>query len=362
MAGSPLVVYYVTAHGFGHATRAAAVIAELERRGARVVVRTAVPAWLFADEGLAAPVQPFDADVGLLMLDALTVDVGASLSAHEGFLARWEDTVRREAAVLASLNAAVVASDAGALPLEAAARAGRPSVLVSNFSWDWIMEPWAAADPRWEAVRARHAAACAEASLFVRLPLGGDSPACRRRVECPLVVRSPRLSKAEAFAALGLDPADPRPVVAFSFGGIGWDGSALRCEGGLEGYRFIAYVPKPAGLRCGWTQLPKHSPMRHCDVLAAADVVFTKPGYGTFSESLAARVPALVVPRTDFRESALLTESLARLGRMRLIAREDFEAGRWEAGLAALRASGGSWAPLDRSGAAFAARCILEAL
>lgn len=362
MAGIPLIVYYVTAHGFGHATRAAAVIAELENRGARVVVRTAVPAWIFADERLTAAVQPFDADVGLAMRDALTVDVGASLAAHEDFLSRWDETVRSEAGVLASLGAAAVASDAGALPLEAAARAGRPSVLVSNFSWDWIMEPWAVEDARWEAVRARHAAACAEASLFLRLPLGGDAPACRRTVDCPLVVRAPRLSKSEAFAALGLDPEDPRPIVAFSFGGIGWDGSALRFERPLEDFRFVAYVPKPAGLRCGWTQLPKHSPLRHCDILSAADAVFTKPGYGTFSEVLAAQVPALVVPRTDFRESALLTDSLARLGRMRLIAREDFEGGRWEHGLASLRGAEEPWAPLAKDGAAFAACRIMEVL
>lgn len=362
MKDAPLVVYYVTAHGFGHATRAAAVIAELERRGAEVAVRTAVPAWIFADEGLQARVDAVDADVGLVMRDALTVDVPASLAAHEDFLSRWEEVVGSEAEALSSLGAAAVASDAGALPFEAARKAGLPSALVSNFSWDWIMEPWAAAQPRWAAVRERHAAACAQAGLFIRLPLGGDAPACPKGVDSPLVVRPARLSREQARAQLGLDPDDSRPVVAFSFGGIGWDGAALRFADGLEGYRFVAYVPKPEGLRCGWTQLPKHSPMRHCDILAAADLAFTKPGYGTFSEVLAARVPALVVPRSDFRESALLVESLGRLGRMRLIPRSAFESGRWAEALASLRAAQEPWTPLALDGAAFAAGRIMELL
>ena len=361
MRASPLVVYYVTAHGFGHATRAAAVISELERSGARVVVRTAVPAWIFKDEGLAARVDPVDADVGLIMRDALTVDVPASLAAHEAFLRGWEERARAEADALVSLGAAVAVSDAGALPLDAARRAGIPSVLVSNFSWDWIMEPWAAVDPRWETVRRRHAAACAQAGLFLRLPLGGDAPACPRREDAPLVVRACGLTRAQACAALGLDPRDPRPVVAFSFGGVGWDGGALSSIDSLEGYRFVAYVPKPDGARGSWTQLPQHSPMRHCDILAAADLAFTKPGYGTFSELLCARVPALIVPRSDFRESEFLMESLRRLGRAREIAREDFTAGRWEAGLESLRAARDDWAPLALDGAASVARRILEA-
>jgi hypothetical protein len=43
------VVFYVSSHGFGHASRDIAVIGALSRRrpGARIVVRTSVPAWFF---------------------------------------------------------------------------------------------------------------------------------------------------------------------------------------------------------------------------------------------------------------------------------------------------------------------------
>lgn len=356
---SPLVVYYVTAHGYGHATRAAAVCAELERRGARVLVRTAAPAWLFAAEGLRAEVQHAELDCGLAMKDALSVDIPASLAAYEALLARWEAARRDETALLRRAGADAVISDAGALPIEAAAEAGVPAAVASNFTWDWIVEPWAADDARWERVRRRLAEAYARADVLLRLPLGGGAPAVARSADMPLVVRRPGLGRAEVFAALGLDLADPRPVAAFSLGGVEWSADGRASAEGLDGWRFVAYTPPPAGLSADWLELPRRSPLRHCDIMAAADAVVMKPGYGTFAEALAARVPALVVPRSDFRECAPMMAVVRRLGRVRTLALPDFIAGRWAAGLAELRAAAEPWADLALDGAqAVASRAL----
>lgn len=358
MGARPTVVYYVTPHGFGHATRAAAVAAELEAAGARVLLRTEAPAWLFADEGLAAEVSPAPVDPGMAMKDALEVDRPAALAAHESFLGRWDALAGQERDFLRSVRADAAVSDAGALPVEAAAEAGVPCAVAANFTWDWIVEPWAEEDARWEAVRARMARAYARAAVFLRMPLGGDAPAVARREDIPLVVRRPRLSKAEVLSSLGLDASDPRPLAAFSFGGVGWE-SAGRAADSLAGWRVLAYIPRPAGIAADWVTLPRRSPVRHCDILSAVDAVLTKPGYGTFSEILAARAPALVVRRVDFRECAPLIASLGRLGRARVLERSDFLAGRWEAGLEALRGAKDPWGDIRLDGAKAAAERIL---
>lgn len=355
----PLVVYYVTSHGFGHATRAAAVCLELERLGAKVVVRTSAPAWLFADEGLKAEVRPTGFDCGLTMKDALTVDFAGSLAAYETLLSGWSAHLAAETDFLRRSGAAAVLSDAEALPVEAAAAAGVPVAVVSNFTWDWIIEPWAGDDARWERVRARLAAAYAKADVLLRLPLGGGAPAIARSADMPLVVRRPGLTRAEVFAKVGLDPADPRPVAAFSLGGVGWSAEASARADALEGWRFAAYSPRPTGLKAEWVLLPRCSDLRHSDLIAASDAVFTKPGYGTFAEVLAARVPALVVPRADFRESGLMVPLVSRLGRLRVLELPDFLAGRWQAGLDALLAAREPWADLAMDGAEAVARRAL---
>ncbi|MBI3300177.1 MAG: hypothetical protein HYZ75_18575 [Elusimicrobia bacterium] len=346
---APLVVYYVTDHGYGHATRAAAVAAALERRGARVALRTGVPAWLFADEGVAASVTAVDFDAGLVMKDALTVDIPASLLLHETLLARWDRDLETETAALRTLKPDAVISDAGALPLEAARRAGAPAVLAGNFAWDWIMEPWAAVDPRWEAVRRRQAQAYAAAELFLRMPLGGDGPSCRAAEDVPLVTRRPRMGRDAVRALIGVSPAETRPLVAFSLGGVPWESDGMTVHD-LDGLLFVAYAARPAGLHAEWIQLPSHARVRHCDILAAADLALTKPGYGTFSELLMSKTPALVVERSDFRECVPLMENMRRLGRVRSLPRAEFEAGRWAEPLRELRAASDPWRELDASG------------
>lgn len=348
---APLLAYYVTSHGFGHATRAAAVCRELEKRGARVVVCTAAPAWLFSDEGLKASVRALDLDPGLMMRDALNVDIPGSLGLYESLLARWPEALAAETAFLKSAGVDAVLSDAGALAVEAASEAGVPSALVTNFTWDWIVEPWAEGDARWEAVRARLAAAYSRADILLRLPLGGGVPTAARSADMPLVVRRPTLSRDEARRALGIDPSDPRPVAAFSFGGVGWSADPSARPDALEDWRFVAYLPRPPGVKAGWLELPRRSTFRHCDIIAAVDAVLMKPGYGTCAEVLAARTPALVVPRADFRECPPMLEVFKRVGRMRMLGLEDFEAGRWAAGLAGLLAATDPWAEVAMDGA-----------
>ena len=356
----PLLVYYVTPHGFGHATRAAAVAAVLERRGWRVHFRTDVPAWLFKVEGLEAEVSPAAVDPGLAMKDALTVDWPAALLAHEAFGARWDRTADAEAAFLKRSGAALAASDVGPLALDAARRARIPGAALGNFSWDWVIAPKAEADPRWEAVRRRQAEAYASAALFIHMPLGGDGPAFKARKTVPMVVRRPRLSRDEARRALGLAPGDVRPLVAFSFGGVDGRGAGRLVDDALEDVVFAGYAPPPEGFRGEWKRLPKHAPLRHIDLMQAADAVLTKPGYGTYSEALAGRVPVLAVARDDFRESAPITANLLRLGRGRVVERVDWEAGRWGAALRGLLAARDPWTELDTSGAEAAAGHLLR--
>lgn len=356
---SPHVAYYVTSHGYGHATRAAAVGRELERLGARVTVCTAAPAWLFADEGLRAEVRAVDIDAGLAMRDALNVDIPGSLALYEAQLARWPAALAEEAAFLRRSGADVVLSDAGALAVEAAAEAGLPCAVVSNFTWDWIVEPWAEDEPRWRAVHRRLGEAYARADILLRLPLGGGAPAIARSADLPLVVRRPSVPRGEVRRALGLDESDPRPVAAFSFGGVSWNADPSAKPDALEDWRFVAYLPRPPGVKGGWTELPRRSKLRHCDIIAAVDAVIMKPGYGTCAEVLAARTPALVVPRADFRECPPMLAAFGRLGRMRMLGLEDFAAGRWAAGLAGLRAAADPWADLAMDGAEAAARRAL---
>ena len=71
------IVWYVSGHGFGHASRDIEIINALRecRPGLPVIVRTGARRWLF-DLTLKAPVefQPVDCDTGVVQIDGLRLD------------------------------------------------------------------------------------------------------------------------------------------------------------------------------------------------------------------------------------------------------------------------------------------------
>jgi L-arabinokinase len=335
----PRFAFYVSAHGFGHAVRTGALLAALRERadgGVAFLVRSEAPPGLFACRapGIACSAAPID--VGVLQRDALDVDLPGTLLAHEAFLAGWDAAVAREAAWLRETRADLVVGDVPPLAFAAAARAGLPSAAVANFSWDWILDGWAAHEPRWRPIAARYADAYGLAGRLFRLPLHGDLRAFRSVVDVPLLVNRSRADPARVRGQLGFAAHDPRPLVLVSFGGFGSGPVAAARWDDLAGHRFAGFAEAPAGFREPWCRVP--GSIAHEDVVAACDVVIGKPGYSTCAEVIAHRARFLHLPRTDFREVAPLEAGLASFACAEAMPREDFFAGRWRRHLDAILA------------------------
>jgi hypothetical protein len=174
----PRVAFYVSGHGYGHATRAALL---LERLQAAVpvdaFVRSSAPGRIFARAG--ALVTAGVEEPPLRQRGGLDVDWEGSLRAQLEALERRAESVAAEAAWLRSVAPSLVLSDVPSLACEAAAKAGVPCRLVSNFTWDWVLGERAKEDPRWLPVSSRMADAYALAAGAWRLPGSGGFGAVR---------------------------------------------------------------------------------------------------------------------------------------------------------------------------------------
>ena len=84
-----------------------------------------------------------------------------------------------------------------------------------------------------------------------------------------------------------------------------------------------------------------HGSFRYEDLVAAADVVVTKPGFGIIAECIAARTPMLYTSRGDFREYDLLVREMPKNLRCRFITHADLFGGRWRDALTAARTARG---------------------
>ena len=101
---------------------------------------------------------------------------------------------------------------------------------------------------------------------------------------------------------------------------------------------------------------------RYEDLVAAVDVVVTKPGYGIIAECIAAGTAMLYTSRGDFREYDLLVREMPRYLRCRFISQDDLFAGRWRDALEALVAQPRRRRRSTTDGAEVAARTIVADL
>ena len=341
------VVFYISGHGFGHASRDIELIRAMCARhaDARIVVRTAAPDRLFAPiAGAAVDVQPVEADTGLVQIDSLQLDENESARRAARFYADFDRRVAEEAELVDRVKADVVVGDIPPLAFAAAARAGMPSVAVGNFTWDWIYGAYPAFARLAPDVIPAIRRAYASATLALRLPLhGGFEPMAAVTRDIPFIARRSTRDAADTRRALGI--TGDRLAVLPSFGAYGANLPLERLRSS-DRFALIEPVPDPPP---GWL---------YQDLVAAADVVVSKPGYGIVSECVANDTALLYTSRGRFIEYDVLVAEMPHVLRCRYISQQDLFAGQWADAVEALLAQP---APAERprvDGATVAAEAI----
>jgi hypothetical protein len=197
----------------------------------------------------------------------------------------------------------MVVCDIAPLGIVVARAAGIPSVLIENFTWDWIYESYETHVPRM-GPHVRYLRGIFRAADFHIQ----TEPVCRKRpadlITRP-VSREIRLPPREVRRRLGLSTKGK--VVLITMGGIAAELPFLERLKTLEDIRFLI----PGGAKRirhldNLLLLPHHSRYFHPDLLAASDAVVGKVGYSTLAETYWAGIPFGYVARQGFRESARL--------------------------------------------------------
>lgn len=334
------IVFYVSGHGFGHTSRSVEVIQAILRRmpEAAIVVKTAAPRQLFERTlGGRPEFVELACDAGMVQLDSLTLDVRESVRQAEAFQQNLPHLAATEAAFLNERRACVVVGDIPPLAFAASSAAGLPSVAIGNFTWDWIYEgyPEESSGELVEAIRETYRSA----TKALRLPMaGGFSGLETVTTDIPFIARASKRSADDVRQVFGLPPrtAD-KPLILMAFGGYGIKGLDAVALGALKDYtvtttdvpsRQHQIKPAPGILYISEEQLYA-SGLRYEDLVRAADVVATKPGYGIISEAIANDTALLYTSRGRFVEYQVLVKEMPRYLRAQFIEQRDLLAGNW---------------------------------
>lgn len=322
--------YYVTGHGFGHATRVVEVARHLILAGHDVHLVSAAPDFVYTSE-IQSPrlhIRKVLLDCGAVQADALTVDRLASLEKyHETAVVPRKSILKTEVEWLNSIKADLVVSDVVPVACRAAADAGIPCVCVTNFSWDFIYAEYVmAAGHHHRSIVWQIAEDYSHAEFLIRLPGYCPMPAFRDVIDVPLVVRRLHKSRKEVRKDLGVD--DDVKLLILNFGGqpSGWK---LREEYLPPGWKcLVCGASDKDELPPRFIKLARdaYTP----DVMAASDCMLGKIGYGTSSEALAYKLPFVFVRRDYFNEEPFLRNLLEYYQCGVEMIRRDLLTGHWK--------------------------------
>ncbi|KAA3477833.1 L-arabinokinase-like [Gossypium australe] len=325
-----IFAYYVTGHGFGHATRVVEVVRNLIAAGHDVHVVTGAPDFVYTSE-IQSPrlfLRKLVLDCGAVQADALTVDRLASLQKYSETAVRPRDSIlATEVEWLHSIKADLVVSDVVPVACRAAAEAGIRSVCVTNFSWDFIYAEYVmAAGYHHRSIVWQIAEDYSHCEFLIRLPGYCPMPAFRDVIDVPLVVR--RLHKSRKEVRKELRIGEDVKLVILNFGGqpAGWK---LKEDYLPSGWLcLVCGASDTQELPPNFLKLPKdaYTP----DLIAASDCMLGKIGYGTVSEALAYKLPFVFVRRDYFNEEPFLRNMLEFYQSGVEMIRRDLLTGHWK--------------------------------
>ena len=326
-AGGKLA-FYVTSHGFGHLNRAVAVINKVPPL-LPVVIRSHPNLFDHWRERLIRPAEltAHVSDAGAINPPGnstatdgpATLDLAARV--HAESMARLDE----EAQWLRDNHVAALLCDAPAFPLLAAQRAGIPGLLLVNFTWADIYEPYArAAGSDAKRLVADLRFAYRQATTVFRA-----EPALRMawlpgQINVGMVANPGRDRRKELHRVLGLSSREK--LVYFYVGRYGQnDLDWARLEGyASRGIHFVGYHQAPVGPLKNLHLVPA-AEWHGGDLIASTDALVAKAGYGTACEAMACGTPMVYPPRQGFSEFRALDRSLRAWGGGIPVSTRDFQ-------------------------------------
>jgi len=355
------IVYYITGHGYGHAVRSNLVIQALLHAAPdlKIYVRTTAPQWLF--HGQAAPVvyssQAIDA--GILQRDSLEMDLKETLHACRALHAKIPLLIKEEIEFIKKHGIHLIVGDIPPIAFEIAARANIPSIALTNFTWSWIYRTYLEAYPAFLPLIVEMESFYRKATLALTLPYPCNLEIFSTQASIPWVARTSSLNKRRAKAKFGLP--DSLPSILLSFGGLGLKRLPWEKLKQLGEYYFVTTGGESTRFDGNLLVLPDVQ-RRYQDLVRAADVVVTKPGYGIVADVLAHQTPILYTDRGEFPEYPHLVQALSDLATADFIRQDDLLFGDIAPSIARLLNKDQHWPAVPLNGAEMAAKEILALL
>jgi hypothetical protein len=323
----PILYVAITNHGFGHATRTAAIVATLQQMYPELVtiLTTTAPRWLLESYIPGDFIhRPRAFDLGVVQSDSVTMDLPATLEKLRQIRSQQSQIIASEVNFIQQNRVGLVLADVPPLAAPIAHAAGVPCWMASNFGWDFIYRSWGG-----EFVEiADWIGECyGQCDRLFRLPFHESMSAFANIEATGLTGGSPRLEPADLRALFNLS-TPPERTILLTFGGLGLAQIPYENLQKFADWQFLTFDRQAPDLPNLLKITDPH--YRPVDFMPLCGRIVSKPGYGTFAEACRVGVPIVTITRDDFAEAAVLLDGIRNFAHHQILSPPDFFQGEWE--------------------------------
>jgi uncharacterized protein (TIGR00661 family) len=323
------IAYFISSHGFGHAARACAVIDRLIINGHHIFIYTNTPKWFFTN---SLPDDHFvynqwATDVGLIQKNPFEEDITQTIQSIQSIFPPEEMNFQKLVKQLKEQQIELVFSDISPLGILAAEAIGCDSILIENFTWDWIYEAYLPKNPDLKNWIQYFSDIFSRATHHLV-----TKPYCKLQTAyLPIepISRIPRNSREIIREKLNVQPDEK--MVLITMGGVPIDFQDEMLSKAPSNLKIIFPVGNLTEEKIykNYHLLPHNHRYFHPDLVQAADLIIAKVGYSTLSEAYHADTPILYIPRPTFPESQELEKFIHRSMVGKEISETDLSSGGW---------------------------------
>jgi uncharacterized protein (TIGR00661 family) len=326
----PTITYFISDHGFGHASRSIAIIRSLLECDLEISINihTSNPlnfvknSLAFHDGSKRVDYHEQMNDMGFIY-DQNTgkIDSQHTISEIHTWINDWNcNYLFNEYRFLKAREIDLIVSDIAPQPFLLAKKLKIPSIAISNFTWYDTYQNFAVdqddLETIWRAYR--------EASLGLMLPFNLENMVFPTIFETYLVSRNPKRSKTQMYDLLDIESSTE---VIYAGTGISLDNPFL--QEWTEKTNSLFILGSRSKIRGENVRSVPSTDTEGQDYIACSDIALIKLGYSSLSEAIRSHVPIIGVDFVQTAETREMVKKVHKLEIGKCITTEEYFRGKW---------------------------------
>ena len=302
----------ISSHGFGHVAQSAPILNLLHRLrpDIEIVIQCgADPKWLAGNFKFKFEHVRHSSDFGMVMENALSVDVWRSHQRYSELHQRWQEEVSELAMLMAQYQPHACYNNISYLGNAAAAHLSLPVINLCSLNWYGVYKHYCEALPGAKNIMSDMLVAYQYATVFLAPQPSMPMPELEQVNVIGTVARRGKKRAAEIRQQYGL--AENARLVLISHGGVGLDIN-FHVWPEIDNTYFL--VSTTGSQLSRWFIQCDSLGMPHIDIMSSCDAIVTKAGYGTYAEAACQQIPVIYTQRDDWPEEVFLNEWLHEIG------------------------------------------------